>query len=61
MHLETHKLKEIKQKPGESVHEYEKIFKDLLSQISSTIDQNLLVQWYVAWISPVNSNTTTPL
>jgi hypothetical protein len=46
-HLAAHKLKEIKQRPGESVREYDKIFKDLLSQIPSTIDQDLLVQWYV--------------
>ena len=46
-HLAAQKLKEIKQRPGESVREYDKRFKDLLSQISTIIDVNLLVQWYV--------------
>ena len=32
---------------GESVREYDKRFKDLLSQIRAIIDVNLLVQWYV--------------
>ena len=47
-HLATQKLKDIKQMPGELVREYDKRFKDLLSQIPSNIDVNLLVQWYVA-------------
>ena len=42
------KLKDIKQVPSELVWEYDKRFKDLLSQIPSNIDANLLVQWYVA-------------
>ena len=46
-HLATQKLKDIKQKPGESVREYDKRFKDLLRQIPAIIDANLLVQWYV--------------
>lgn len=33
--------------PSESIWEYDKRFKDLLSQIPSNIDANLLVQWYV--------------
>jgi hypothetical protein len=51
-HLAAQKLKEIKQRPGESVREYDKRFKDLLSQIPTTIDQNLLVQWYVVGLLP---------
>ena len=47
-HLATQKLKDIKQVPGEIVLEYDKRFKNLLSQISYNIDGNLLVQWYVA-------------
>ena len=47
-HLAAQKQKDIKQRPGESVKEYDKRFKDLLSQISANIDANLLVQWYVA-------------
>jgi hypothetical protein len=46
-HLATQKHKDIKQRPGESVREYNKRFKDLLSQIPANIDTNLLVQWYV--------------
>ena len=46
-HLAAHKLKDIKQVPGKSVWEYDKRFKDLLSQIPNNIDVNLLVQWYV--------------
>jgi hypothetical protein len=48
VHIATQKLKEIKQRLGESVRVYDKRFKDLLNQISSTIDQNSLVQWYVS-------------
>ena len=46
-HLAAQKLKDIKQRPGESVREYDKRFKDLLIQILANIDANLLVQWYV--------------
>ena len=42
-HLASQKLKDIKQRPGESVREYDKRFKDLLSQIPANIDANLLV------------------
>ena len=41
-------MKDIKQMLGELVKEYDKRFKDLLSQIPTIIDVNLLVQWYVA-------------
>ena len=47
-HLAAQKLKDNKQRPGESVRKYDKRFKDLLSQIPAIIDANLLVQWYVA-------------
>jgi hypothetical protein len=47
-HLEAQKLKEIKQNLGETVWEYDKRFKYLLSQIPYAIDEKLLVQWYVA-------------
>ena len=43
-HLVAQKLKDFKQRLGESVREYEKRFKDLLSQSSAIIDANLLVQ-----------------
>ena len=46
-HLVAQKLKDIKQVPGETVREYDKRFKDLLSQIPYNIDANILVQWYV--------------
>ena len=46
-HLASQKLKDIKKVPSESVQEYDKRFKDLLSQILSNIDANILVQWYV--------------
>ena len=42
------KLKDIKEITREIVREYDKRFKDLLSQLSYNIDSNLLVQWYVA-------------
>ena len=47
-HLAAQRLKDIKQRLGELVREYDKRFKDLLSQIPTNIDANLLVQWYVA-------------
>ena len=64
--LAAQKLKDIKQRPGESVREYDKRFKDLLSQISSIIDANLLVQWYVAGLlhhvrTPLRMHDITPL
>ena len=49
-HLATKKLKDIKQVPGETIQEYDKRFKDLLSHILYNIDDNLLVQWYVAGV-----------
>ena len=46
-HLGAQKLKDVKQVPRETVLEYDKRFKDLLSQISYNIDANILVQWYI--------------
>jgi uncharacterized membrane protein YjdF len=46
-HLAAQKLKEIKQNLGETIHEYDKIFKYILSQIPYVIEEKLLVQWYV--------------
>jgi hypothetical protein len=40
-------LKEIKKKLGETICEYDKMFKDLLRQIPYAINEKLLVQWYV--------------
>ena len=42
-HLANQKLKDIKQIPREIVWEYDKRFKDLLSQFHYNIDSNLLV------------------
>lgn len=42
-HLSAQNIKEIKQTPREIVQEYDKRFKELLSQIPYTIDVNLLV------------------
>ena len=39
-HLDAQKLKDIKQVPRETVREYDKRFKDLLSQIPYNIDAN---------------------
>ena len=47
-HLAAQKSKDIKPVPRETVWEYDKRFKDLLSQILYNIDANLLVQWYVS-------------
>ena len=65
-HLAAQKLKDIEQRLGESVREYDKRFKDLLSQIPSNIDANLLVQWYVAGllhhiIAPLRMHDITSL
>jgi hypothetical protein len=58
IHMEMKKIKKIKKNPSETVREYEKIFKGLLSQIPYPIDEKLLVQWYVAGIL---QNIITPL
>jgi hypothetical protein len=57
-HLATQKLKEIKQNPGETIHEYDKRFKYLLSQILYEIDEKLLVQWYATRLLSPNLGIT---
>ena len=42
-HPTTHKLKEIRQKVGELVREYDKIFKYILNQNLTRIEAQLLV------------------
>ena len=42
-HLATKKLKTTSQNPGESVHDYDKHWKDLLSQLDYVIDEQLLI------------------
>jgi hypothetical protein len=49
-HLVYHKPKEIKQMWGESVREYNKIFKDLLGHIPHTVDKEIPVQWFVVGV-----------
>ena len=50
-HLAAKKLKTTSQKPAESVREYDKRWKDLLSQLDYVIDEKLLIQWFLASIS----------
>ena len=47
-HLAAKKLKTTSQKPTESVHDYDKRWKDLLSQLDCVIDEQLLIQWFLA-------------
>ena len=42
-HLATKKLKTTSQNPGESIREYDKRWKDLLSQLDYVIDKQLLI------------------
>ena len=50
-HLAAKKLKMTSQKPGETVRDYDKRWKDLLSQLDYTIDEQLLIQWFLAGLS----------
>jgi len=50
-HLAAKKLKTTSQKPGETVRDYDKRWKDLLSQLDYTIDEQLLIQWFLAGLS----------
>ena len=50
-HLAAKKLKTTQQKPGETVHDYDKRWKDLLSQLDYVIDEQLLIQWFLAGLS----------
>ena len=42
-HLAAKKLKTTSQKPGETVRDYDKQWKDLLSQLNYVIDKKLLI------------------
>ena len=50
-HLEAKKLKTTSQKATESVWEYKKCWKYLLSQLDYVIDEQLLIQWFLAGLS----------
>ena len=50
-HLAAKKLKTTSQKPVESVWEYDKWWKDLLSQLDYVIGEQLLIQWFLAGLS----------
>ena len=50
-HLAAKKLKTTSQKPGETVCDYDKCWKDLLSQLDYVIDEKLLIQWFLAELS----------
>ena len=50
-HLAVKKLKTTSQKPEESVRDYDKRWKDLLSQLDYIIDEKLLIQWFLAGLS----------
>ena len=50
-HLAAKKLKTTQQKPGETFHDYDKHWKDLLSQLDYVIDEKLLIQWFLAGLS----------
>ena len=50
-HLATKKLKTTSQKPGEIVHDYDKLWKDLVSQLDYVIDEQLLIQWFLVGLS----------
>ena len=53
-HLTAQKLKDIKQKHGESIRAYDRRLKDTLSLIPYVIEERLLVQWFVAGLLPQN-------
>ena len=50
-HLAAKKLKTTSQKPGETVCNYDKRLKDLLSQLDYVIDKQLLIQWFLVGLS----------
>ena len=50
-HLAVKKLKTTSQKLRESVRDYDKHWKDLLSQLDYVIDEQLLIQWFLAGLS----------
>ena len=50
-HLATKTLKTTSQKPTESVWEYDKHWKDLLSQLDYVINEQFLIQLFLAGLS----------
>ena len=50
-HLAAKKLNSIVQKLVETIRDYDKIWKDLLSQIDYVIDEKLLIQWFLPGLS----------
>ena len=50
-HLAAKNLNTTAQKLTETVREYDKIFKYLLSQLEYIIDEKLLFQWFCCWTS----------
>ena len=50
-HLAAKKLKTTSEKTAESIQEYEKRWKDLLSQLDYVIDEQLLIEWFLSGLS----------
>ena len=50
-HLAAKKLKTTSQKPGETVRDYDKHWKYLLSQLDYVIDEQLLIHWFLLGLS----------
>ena len=50
-HLAVKKLKSTIQKPAKTIPYYDKIWKDLFSQIDYVIDEQLLIQWFLTGMS----------
>ena len=50
-HLAAKKLKTTSQKPAESVQEYDKQWKDLLSQLDYVINEQPLIHWFLVGLS----------
>ena len=50
-HLAAKKLKTTSQNLRETVCDYDKHWKDLLSQLDYVIDEKLLIQWFLAGLS----------
>ena len=50
-HLAAKKLKTTSQKPTESVRDYDKHWKHLLSQLDYVINEKLLIQWFLVGLT----------
>ena len=50
-HQAAKKLKMTVQKPTETIQDYDKRWKDLLSQIDYNIDEQILIQWFLTGLS----------